>query len=129
MLGACAKRADKIAPQYVSPLEYRDYDCDQISGEIRRVSRRASEVAGVQDRKAKNDSVAMGVGLIIFWPSLFFLGGGDQKEQLSRLKGEYDALEQIAIQKKCAIAEQIQDEREAAIQTQEESTTHRTQNP
>ncbi len=72
-----------------------------------RVSRKVNEVAGVQDRTASNDSIAMGVGLILFWPSLFFISGSDQKVQLGQLKGEYDALEQIAIQKNCNVAKEI----------------------
>ncbi len=37
--------------------------------------------------------------------------GKDQEEELGRLKGEYDAIEQAAIKKECAIAEQIQEAR------------------
>lgn len=40
----------------------------------------------------------MGVGLVLFWPALFFLAGDDQKEELARLKGEYEALEKASIQ-------------------------------
>ncbi|MEA3643102.1 MAG: hypothetical protein VBE63_24640 [Lamprobacter sp.] len=45
----------------------------------------------------------MGVGLVLFWPALFFLAGDDQKEELSRLKGEYEALQQAAIRQDCAL--------------------------
>ena len=73
-------------------MQYSNYDCDQIRGEIVRVGARVNQVAGVQDKRAKNDQIAMGVGLVLFWPALFFLASGDKKEELSRLKGEYDAL-------------------------------------
>jgi hypothetical protein len=45
----------------------------------------------------------MAVGLVLFWPALFFLEGGDGPEaaEYACLKGEVDALEQVAIQKKC----------------------------
>jgi hypothetical protein len=45
----------------------------------------------------------MAVGMILFWPALFFLEGGDgpQAAEYGRLKGERDALERVAIQKKC----------------------------
>ena len=36
-----------------------------------------------------------------------FIGGNDRKEELSRLKGEYDALEQAAIQKNCPVASEL----------------------
>jgi len=53
----------------------------------------------------------MGVGLVLFWPALFFLIGDDKKEELARLKGEYEALEKIAIQKDCNIADELQEAR------------------
>jgi|CXWL01.1.fsa_nt_gi hypothetical protein len=107
MLAACAPHADKIQPSYVSPLQYSDYTCKQIRMEMARISRRVNEVAGVQDKQASNDSAALGVGLILFWPALFFMIGDDQKEELSRLKGEYEAVEQAAIQKECDVAKEV----------------------
>jgi hypothetical protein len=49
-----------------------------------------------------------GVGLVVFWPALFFLAGDDQKEALARLKGEYEALQAAAIRKDCGFAEALQ---------------------
>ena len=48
---------------------------------------------------------AMGVGLILLWPVLFFLEGGDDPRatEYSRLKGERDAVEKVSVQKKCGI--------------------------
>ncbi len=66
-------------------------------------------MGGAQKQQATNDAVAMGVGLVLFWSALFCLAGGnDRKEELSRLKGEYDALEQAAIQKSCPVASELQ---------------------
>ncbi len=101
-LAGCATSSANVSASYVSPMQYQSYDCGQIEGEMMRVSSKVREVAGAQDRKAKSDQVAMGVGLLLFWPALFFLAGDDRKEELGRLKGEYDALDGAAIQKKCA---------------------------
>ena len=57
------------------------------------------------------DAVALGVGLVIFWPALFFMIGGDKSQELGRLKGEYDALEQAAILKKCDVATELAEAR------------------
>jgi len=46
----------------------------------------------------------MGVGLVLFWPALFFLAGEDKKEELARLKGDYEALQQAAIRQDCQLA-------------------------
>lgn len=60
------------------------------------------QLGGRLDQAANNDAGIMAVGLLLFWPVLFALGGTKQQEaEYSRLKGEYDALEQQAILKKC----------------------------
>ncbi|VAW37716.1 hypothetical protein MNBD_DELTA02-30 [hydrothermal vent metagenome] len=111
-LAGCSTSPNKISATYVSPLQYQNYSCNQISGELLQVSRKVSEVTGQQKKEANKDAVAMGVGLVLFWPALFFLAGGnDKKEELGRLKGEYEALEKIAIQKNCGVAETLQEAR------------------
>ena len=107
-LSWCADHADKIQGKYVSPVQYQDYSFKQIRQEMMRVSRKVNEISGVQDRQASNDTAAMGVGLVIFWPALFFLAGHDQHNELGELKGQYDALEEEAIQKNCDVEKEIQ---------------------
>lgn len=101
-VGGCATSPDKISATYVSPLQYQAYECDALRGELIRIGQRVDAVTGQQRKEASNDAVAMGVGLVLFWPALFFLAGGnDKKEELARLKGEHDALRQAAAIKGC----------------------------
>ena len=104
-LMGCATAPEKLGATYVSPLQYKDYTCDQIGMEMQRVSRKVAELRGTLDKDASNDAAQMGIGLILFWPALFFLEGGDgvNASQYSHLKGEFEALEQVAIQKDCGI--------------------------
>ena len=106
-LSGCASKPEEIQAQYVSPLEYKNYDCDQISAELRRVSRRTAQLYGELDKTASNDQAQMAIGLVLFWPALFFLEGGDgpQAAEYARLKGQVDALEKVAIDQKCDMAE------------------------
>jgi len=125
-LSSCAQKADNIQASYVSPLIYQDYSCKQVRGELARVSRKVNEVSGIQDKTASNDSVAMGVGLVLFWPAVFFIAGSDQKVQLAQLKGEYDALEQTAIDKNCDVSREIESARKAAAERKEkEAVAHK----
>ena len=102
--GACASYSEKIPATYVSPVIYENLSCRQIAEEASRVSRRAAEVAGVQDSQATNDSVVTGVAIVVFWPAAFFVGGDRASaSELGRLKGEADALEQVSIKKNCGI--------------------------
>ena len=105
LLVGCATAPEKLGATYVSPLQYKDYTCEQIGMEMQRVSRKVAELRGTLDKEASNDAAQMGIGLILFWPALFFLEGGDgvNASQYSHLKGEFEALEQVAIQKDCGI--------------------------
>jgi hypothetical protein len=70
--------------------------------ELARVAGRVGELGGQINDASSNDVAITTVGIILFWPILFALGGTKQQEaEYSRLRGEYDALNQIAIQKKC----------------------------
>lgn len=104
LLAGCAKSTKEITPQYVSPLQYNGYKCEQIEAEMMAVSRRAAEVGGQVDKTASDDNAQMAVGLILFWPTLFFLDGDTpQANEYSRLRGEFEALERASIQKSCNI--------------------------
>lgn len=102
MLAACAKSTDKIQPQYISPLQYADYSCKQIQMEMARLSTRMSQVGGTVNETAKSDETEMAVGMILLWPTLFWLDGDTpEAAEYSRLSGEFEALEKAAIQKEC----------------------------
>jgi hypothetical protein len=72
---------------------------------MHRVSRKVADLRGTLAKDASNDAAQMGIGLVLFWPALFFLEGGDgvNAAQYSQLKGEFEALEQVAVQKNCGI--------------------------
>ena len=73
-----------------------------IESEAQRVHGLANQLAGRLDEAASNDKVLMGVGMVLFWPVLFALGGTKQQEaDYARLNGEYSALQQAMIAKKC----------------------------
>ena len=104
-LSACASHPDKIAASSVSTMQYQDYSCKQVAAELDRVERKSNELYYRLDKTAGNDSAQMAVGMLLFWPTLFFLEGGDGPEaaEYARLKGEMEALEKVSIKKKCGI--------------------------
>ena len=101
----CATQPSDLPTTYVSPNLYQHYSCEQITMEMNRTSRKANELQARLKKDADNDAAQMAVGLIIFWPTLFFLEGGDGPEaaEYSRLKGEFEALEEVSVQKKCGV--------------------------
>lgn len=102
-LGGCATASKDIAALYVSPMQYQSYDCDQLSSEAQRIQSRVVQLGGRLDTAASNDKAIAGVGVLLFWPALFALGGTKQQEaDYARLRGEYDAVHQSSILKKCS---------------------------
>ena len=105
IITGCATSPDKISATYVSPLKYKDYDNDQVVMEMDYIGQRTAELYYQLDKEAKSDQGQMALGLLIFWPALFFLEGGDgpQAVEYARLKGEYEALRKIAVQRKIGL--------------------------
>ena len=102
LLAACASKPEDVKAAYISPVAYKDYSCDQLGQEAQRVSRRAAEATGTQQKAATNDAVATGVAIVVFWPAAFFIKGNSANEaELARLKGEMEAIEKASIQKNC----------------------------
>jgi hypothetical protein len=103
-VGGCATASKDIVPQSVSPLSYQGLDCDQLSAELGRISRRTLEIGGRLDQAASNDVALTTAGVLLFWPALFFLGGTRAQEaEYGRLKGEADAVQQAAVVKRCTL--------------------------
>ena len=98
----CATSSANIAASYTTPIQYQGYDCAQLTAEAQRIHGRVNQLAGRLDEAANNDIVIMGGGRVLVWPALFALGGTKQQEaDYARLKGEYEAIGQAMIAKKC----------------------------
>jgi len=103
-VAGCSSAAKDITPKYVSPAQYSNYDCDQVRSELLRVSGRVNEMTGKLDKNRETDNITTTAGILLFWPALFFIGGTKEEEaEYAKLKGEYNALEQASIQKKCGL--------------------------
>ena len=131
LLSACASNPNKIQAAYVSPLKYRDYDCDQIAMEMDYVGQRTTRLHQSLDKENKADKWQMGVGLILFWPTLFALEGGDGPEatEYAQLKGEFEALRTVSVQKRCGYGNRSFENTVTTAQKQLESETPQSTEP
>ena len=103
-LAGCATASKDVATSYVSPIQFSNYTCDQITAESARLQVRLSQLEGRLDTASANDKALTGVAILLFWPAVFALGGTKEQEaEYGRLKGEHDALRQVWIQKNCTI--------------------------
>ena len=101
-LAGCASKASNVQAAYVSPLTYQNLDCEQLGLEAERLSSRVSILTGTQNKKRTRDAVATTAAIIVFWPAAFLVGGNDeQTAELAQIKGKFEAIETISIQKKC----------------------------
>jgi|TARA_B100001964_G_C14170844_1_gene571380 hypothetical protein len=122
-LVGCARSSEKVPSAYISPLIYQDYNCKQIAAEMHRVTRRVYDTGAAVDDAAGADAMKMGVGLLLLWPTLFFVDGdGPEAAEYARLKGEFEALEMVSIQKECGLrfTNPDADRREDKKKTEEE---------
>lgn len=102
LLSSCATASKDIGANYVSPIHYQTYKCEQIENEQKSILSRVDRLGVGLDRASSNDKAITGVGMVVFWPALFALGGTkEQQAEYSQLKGEFVALEQAATLKEC----------------------------
>ena len=124
-LAGCASSPDEMNATYVSPLKYKSYDCDQIAMEMDYVGNETTKLYTQLKKKSSNDDTQMAVGMILFWPTLFFLEGGDgpAASQYSQMKGEFEALRKASTMKKCmnGFANSLDEEVEKRMKEKEES--------
>lgn len=123
LTAACASNPKEIDAAYVSPIKYQDYDCQQLATEMDYVGQRTTKIYQRLEKERNADNWQMGVGLLVFWPALFFLEGGDGPEaaEYSQLKGEFEALRQVSVSKKCGISAPSPDEIITAAQEQDKN--------
>ncbi|MCW5629060.1 MAG: hypothetical protein KIT47_09380 [Rhodoferax sp.] len=103
-LSGCATSSRDIAATDVSPLQSQAFECDQLEAEAQRLNAKVLQIGGRLDEAAPNGKSTAVVGAVPFWPARFAPGGTEnQGAELARLTGERDALQQVAIRKRCDI--------------------------
>ncbi len=103
-VAGCASSPETIATASVSQIGYQAYTCAQLGAEGTRVSNRLGEVARLQKEQAEKDAFAAGVAIVVFTPAALFIQGNTANAaELSRLKGEFEAIEMVAATKNCNV--------------------------
>ena len=102
LLGGCASNPDGMTPQHVSAINYKDYDCQQLSTELATVTNRAQVLHGSLDKKATGDAVQVAAGFLL-WPMFLLAEGGDGPDaaEYTKLRGEAIAIDGVMNKKGC----------------------------
>ena len=85
-------------PAYVSPAHYSNYNCNQISAEMQRVSGKLE-----QAETTNATGQVLGTAVAIFAISQGYGYAEDNNPEHRRLVNQYDVLEQTFIRKECGI--------------------------
>jgi hypothetical protein len=101
VISGCASSAKNVPTSYVPTVTYQNLDCGQLNSEAARIQALLVQNGGQLDKAADNDKVITGVAILVFWPAIFFLGNKTQEAEYGRLKGTYDAINKVAVDKKC----------------------------
>jgi hypothetical protein len=98
----CATRSSNVAPQKTDPVEFTGWSCERIDEESDRVQLRAADVAYAVDARVGNNMIALGLGVMVFWPALLAMRpDGMEAQELAALKGRFEALRSVAQQRGC----------------------------
>lgn len=124
ILTKCASHPSEISGSYVSPLTFSDYECRDLITLMASLKTRSDDLYVTQSAKSRADKWKMGIGMVLFWPALFALEGGDGLEaaEYARLKGEQEALRSLSLQKGCNL---YSDSLEEPIETIRPTTSTR----
>jgi hypothetical protein len=104
-LSACASSPKKIEAAYVSPAKYHALTCEGIALERTAIAHRANVLYHSLKKRSDTDAAKMGVGAVVFLPTLLFLkGDGTAAAEFAHLKGDYTALRINSEDRGCQIA-------------------------
>ena len=96
LLSACADQAQQT-PAYVSPLEFKNYSCKQISKEMAYVSAQMNQANSGSDM-----GTLLTAGLMAYGMSQgMAVSSSGEDPQIENMRARYNALHQASIQKNC----------------------------
>lgn len=99
----CASQPEDLSAQYTSSSRYEKRDCPALDRELEDIEGRQSVLYASLKEEADADAWQMGVGLVLLWPTLFWLEGGDGVEAMEyqQLLGKQTAIQTAMSRNDC----------------------------
>ena len=105
LVTGCASRATDVPARPTDPAVYAGWDCARLFDERDSVQYQAADVAYAVDSVAGANMVALGLGVMVFWPALLAMQpDGPEAALLADLKGRFEALRGAADARACGAA-------------------------
>ena len=102
LLSGCASSSSNILAQYVPPEKYQVLTCREIGAEGERVASRVAEISG--DSNTSGAAWFVAQSIVVHWPTPWLATTEEGSAELSKLKGEFEALEQPSALKRCGLS-------------------------
>lgn len=97
LISACAEQ-QQSQQVYVSPMEFKKYNCKQIAKEMAYISAQNAQSSGSSDLGAILNAGIMAYGMSQRYA---MYNDGDEDPKAAYLRAKYDALQQASIEKNC----------------------------
>ena len=115
-VAGCATRAVDVRPVPANAADFMAWDCSRIDDEQDAVQQRAADVAYAVDERAGNNILALGVGVMVFWPAILAMRpAGLEAQDLAQLKGRFEALQTASRLKGCPAMSDLSTARQAQL--------------
>lgn len=101
-LSGCATRSADVKAELADAASYASWNCERLAVEADTVQQRAADVAYAVDARVGNNMIALGVGVMVFWPALLAMRpDGMEAQELAQLKGRYEAMRVASTRRAC----------------------------
>jgi hypothetical protein len=116
LLSACGSTSSgNIIAQHVPPERYQGLTCWEIGAEGERVASRVAEISGDEHSAASGASWFVAQSVVVLWPTPWLANTEEGSTdwlattavgttELSKLRGEFEALEQASERKRCGLS-------------------------
>jgi hypothetical protein len=104
LLSACTSSMGNIPAQYVPPEKYQGLTCREIGAEGEHVASRVAEISGDAHSNTAGAARPVAPPIVVHWPTPWLATSEEGIAELSKLRGEFEALEQAAERKRCGLS-------------------------
>ena len=103
MLFGCATPPHELMAKRVSSIHYEDKSCKQLELEHSELVERRDYLHKELQELASNDAMQMTFGILLLWPALFLLEGGDgpMADEYTEVKGKISTIETVSNNNSC----------------------------
>lgn len=103
LLANCASSPNSIAAVPYPDQVFRNMSCDQINAEYVKIEASVADITGQQISERRTDQgLGLAGGMLLGSSSLLTEGNTETASKLALVKGKYESIVRVSVEKKCA---------------------------